>query len=163
MSDLSEMLTNLAACLCAELTPDGADGPDLCFCGLMPGQQPALDLGDCPDACGMAWVRLMDAYPAVGLGVEWDPTNNGGCGPMIGATVEVGVIRCFEQPAHGGPPEPEELLAGTQQQIEDMLAMRRAIMCCNLDDEDYALGRYAPYGPQGFIVGGWWTLDLLAG
>jgi len=157
---INDLLCDLSACLCAALTPEGAAGPDLCFCGVVPGQQVALDHGECERGCGMAWTRLVTAYPASGLAVPFDPTISGGCGLLLGVTIEIGVIRCINLP-DDGIPEAAELERATRQQMEDMLAMRRAVLCCGLETGDYALSNYQPYGPEGIIVGGWWTLDAV--
>jgi hypothetical protein len=36
--------------------------------------------------------------------------------------------------------------------------MRDAIMCCDFDN--IVLGQYQPLGPQGGLVGGFWTVDV---
>lgn len=154
-------LTELAVCLCAEYAPGNDAGlPAVCFCGVVSGDQVAIDhFGDCDDACGMAWVRLTSATPSVGVGVE--NTNPGNCGAMLGFDVEVGVSRCaVTVDSDGRPPSEADLLAETQLQYADMMAMRRAIICCQ-ESGNYLLGTYTPFGPVGATVGGTWTVTML--
>lgn len=158
---LDELLCDLAACVCAQLTPDGADGPDLCFCGVAPGAQFAHDYTwECDQACGSAWVRVMTAYPTTGTGIPVDPTT-GGCGTLLGVDIEVGVVRCLEAGPDGEPPSAEAMMNAARRQWSDMLAVRTAIRCCSaLDPKDYILNSYQPIGPAGLLVGGTWTLSL---
>lgn len=151
-----DTLTNIAACLCAEV--EEADGPDLCFCGVIPGDAVVAEYaGDCDSKCGMAWVRLITAYPSVAVGQQ--SLRLGNCGNQVGFEVEMGILRCI--PMDEEPLEPEELAAATDQQITDMSTMRRAITCCDsLSSKDFILGPYAPSGPLGGLVGGTWTIYL---
>lgn len=159
------VLTDLAACLCAELTPEGADAPNLCFCGVIAGDLPydAMGVG-CDgnpyedDNCGQAWVRLVNAYPSTQVGVaDVEPRN---CANAVGFDVEIGVVRCFPIEERGGAVSDIEMLSAVQQQVEDMYAMQRAILCCGAL-EDYVLGQYLPSGPEGGLVGGVWTLSVI--
>jgi hypothetical protein len=40
-----------------------------------------------------------------------------------------------------------------------MMVMRRAVACCP-GSTDWILGAYVPTGPQGGLVGGYWTLEM---
>lgn len=158
--DPYSLLVDLAACLCAELTDDGEF--DLCFCGVMPGQQFAQDyLWGCDNGnCGAAWVRLITAYPADGVGEPAEEPQ--GCRNSLGIDIEIGVIRCIEQPADGEAPTEAMLAAAAVLQMADLMAVRKMLACCStLQDFDYALGTYTPSGPQGAITGGRWTLSVL--
>lgn len=150
-----ELLTDLAACLCAALTPDGEDDPGLCFCGVLPGDTVILDYMECDATCGMAWVRLTSAYPATGVGVLSELPGN--CGTFLGLDIEIGVMRCLEQPDGGEPPDPEQYAAASALQSDDILAMRRAVQCCAAL-EDASMGLYQPVGPDGAVVGGVWQI-----
>lgn len=154
-------LTELAACLCAEYVPGNVnDLPQVCFCGVVSGEQAAIDyFGDCDTACGMAWVRLTSASPMSGIGIE--NVQPGNCGSTLGFSVEVGVSRCANFPdSDGTPPSEADYRAEVELQYADMLAMRRAIVCCQ-DTKNYILGTYTPYGPTGASVGGLWNLTML--
>lgn len=154
-----EALAELATCLCSELTKDGS--PGLCFCGLVPGDAAGDQYaGDC-EQNGMAWVRLVTAYPATGVAVPSETPGN--CNDGLGFEIEVGAMRCISAGEDdGSPPSAEELLAATDLQIRDMMAMRRAILCCDaLNPKDLLLNSYGPIGPAGILVGGVWTLSVM--
>lgn len=155
-----DLLVDLAACLCLALTPEGEDDPGFCFCGVLPGNAiPAYVGFDC-DTCGMAWVRLDNAYPATSLGQPLENPNS--CGAFIGLDIELGVMRCVAQQDADDPPPAAELQDLASQQIRDMLAMRSAVACCDaLDDIDYALGTFTPTGPQGGVVAYTWNLSVI--
>lgn len=160
MTDLADLLSSLAACLCASLTDDGQDGPGLCFCGVEPGAVVIADTSyDCREGCGMAWVRLAKAYPAVSPGT---PDNSDQpCGQFLGADIEMGVLRCLPIPDDGSGPSADELESAALQAVADMLTMRAAVMCCSaLTDVPYRLGQYTPVGPAGAVIGGTWTISV---
>lgn len=155
-SALSALLLEVAACICATIDPDET----FCSCGLAPGTQVAAHLGECDSGCGQAWVRLVRAYPADGVGVT--PTNPSACGTFLGADVEIGVFRCLAVPDNGDPIEAGGLEAAALQQIDDLVTVRAALACCEaLKDVDWALTTYVPHGPRGLIVGGLWNLSLV--
>lgn len=156
---VQDTLEQLAACLCAQIITDGS--PGVCFCGLVPGEAVALDyLGDCPDGlCGMAWTRLITAYPATILGTP--SLEPGNCAIGLGLDIELGIARCASMPATDGtPPSDAQLLADTQQQVADMETMRRAVLCCN-EGIDWILTNYTAQGPQGGLVGGSWVVSTI--
>lgn len=160
MADLSTSLEGLAACLCAELQAMAA--PFVCFCGVIIGED-TYDLsgiGDCEDnACGQAWIRVTQAYMASDLGEQDVDGNN--CSLELNVDLDIGILRCLEVPEKGEANTPEELLAAFRQQNEDMLAIRRAVLCCDaIDTRDVILGLWTPQGPQGGIYGGIWTATL---
>jgi hypothetical protein len=155
---IQDTLEKLASCLCAQIETDGL--PAVCFCGLAPGAEIALDYqGDCPDGvCGMAWVRLATAYPATALGNTSEQPGN--CAVPVGFDVEIGIVRCASLPDEdGSPPSEADLLADTQIQVADMLVMRRAVVCCV--GSDHLLRAYTPIGPDGGVVGGVWAVSLM--
>lgn len=158
MSAVEDRLLALATCLCAEIENHPVT-PKVCFCGVVPGDQVAMDYtGDCTDACGMAWVRLVAAYPSTIIGQA--TTTPGNCGSMLGLDVEIGVVRCVQGlNEDGDPPSPEALLEASLWQWEDMATIRRAILCCT-GSKDFLLSQYAPFGPMGGLVGGTWTVSM---
>jgi hypothetical protein len=158
MSAVEDRLLALATCLCAEIA-DHPVTPPVCFCGVLPGEEVAYDwAGDCETACGMAWVRLVTAYPSTVIGEATGTPGN--CGSMIGMDVEVGIMRCIPgMDDAGNPPSSDDLLAASLWQWEDMTTMRRAILCCT-GSKDFLLGAYVPIGPQGGLVGGAWTVSM---
>jgi hypothetical protein len=156
-----ELMVSLAACLCEQAAEDGS--PEMCFCGVLPGDTVVADyVGEgCSDSvCGMAWVRLITAYPASGVGVVNE--NIGNCGSQLGIEIEIGMLRCFPAPEDDGePPAKEEMLAASAQQTDDMFTMLKAISCCDsLSSKDYVLSAYTPAGPMGLVYGGTFTVML---
>lgn len=152
---IMERLTDLAACLCAQIVTDGS--PEPCWCGIMPGQEALLEaLGNDCDG-GVAWVRLSSVYPSVSVGIA--DTNLGNCSTGTGFEVEMGIARLvgIDEDA----PTPAESLEAAEQQVKDMVTMRRALVCCDsISGKDYILGQYVPLGPLGAVVGGTWTIFL---
>lgn len=150
-------LNDLATCLCAQIIADGL--PEVCWCGQVPGEIVSFDYaGDCNDACGMAWVRLIQVYPSTVVG---EPSAQpGNCSTLLGFDVEIGIVRCAPVIQEGGEfPSVTEQADAVALQIADMMAMRRAIVCCS-GHKDFLLGPYTPVGPDGGVVGGAWTVAM---
>lgn len=154
---ITEVLAELAGCLCNQILLDGAD--PVCFCGVVAGANMAIDYtGQCDDACGMAWVRMVTAVPANGFGVP--NTETGNCGAALGIDIEMGIARCFPVTSDGEPPDVASQLAVAAQVNADMMVMRRAIACCS-GSKDWVIDNYVPFGPQGMSVGGTWGLSMM--
>lgn len=159
---IKNLLTELAACLCAQIQNDGLVTP--CWCGVYPGSQVVADFmpecfGTEGVSDGMAWARLVTAYPAFAPGrpVE-DPAESSVAG--IGYDIEVGIARSISLDEDGTTVE--VAAASVADQLDDMLAARRAIQCCvALERGDFILGQYTPFGPQGGMVGGGWTVMVM--
>lgn len=150
-----DRLTLLAACLCAQIQDPENGVPDVCFCGIVPGDAAVGQYaGDCSVKCGMAWVRMVNLYPSQGVGQATMVPGN--CGRAIGIDVELGIMRCISVgDERGNLPSPAELLAATQLQIADALIMHKAVYCCDaLPKQDVIVGEYTPLGPEGGLVGG---------
>jgi hypothetical protein len=149
---LFDRLTDLAACLCAQIEESGE--PAVCFCGVVPGDGAVGDhAGDCEVACGMAWVRLVTTYPATGVGLPDETAGN--CSASLGFDVEVGILRCIQIPSDGSAPPPAEMTESVRLQTADMMTMWRAIMCCDsLHTKDLRMNAYQPMGPMGGLFGG---------
>jgi hypothetical protein len=152
VSRIHDALTLLAACLCTEATDNG-EGPDLCFCGILPGDAVVHDYGfgdECDGTDGMAWVRLMMSYPSSAVGSADTTPNN--CIKPTGIDVEVGILR--------GYPIEEQVTAATaaaavEGQFADHDRIMRAVLCCEaFSRKDIVLGQYTPVGPMGGVFGG---------
>ena len=146
----------MLACLCTNLA-ESPGGPP-CFCGLVPGQQVALDFCDCSSSttdCGMAWVRAGQRFPD-------HPVPE----PADRADLLRGPDRC---PGRDGRhplcaragrerndhPGEEAQYEAVRVQMGDMAAMRRALDCClALNRRDWVLGPYVAVGPSGGCAGG---------
>lgn len=158
MERITSILTDLTTCLCSQLLDD--ELPPVCFCGIVPGAEVALDYaGECENECGMAWVRLIGSAPSVTVGVP--SALPGNCSTGINIDVELGVVRCIGVGGPDGQPiEPSELAAAAVLQQADMMAMWRAVACCR-DSKDWVIGAYTPFGPDGGLVGGTLSLSIL--
>lgn len=157
--DVFNVLAELATCLCRQIKADGL--PDLCFCGVVPGDAASDQYtGDCSND-GMAWVRLITAYPANAVGEPLETPNN--CGFGMGLDIELGIMRCVPVGSDDGdPPTAEELLAATDAQVANMMAMQKAVICCPaINMRDTRLNSYVPIGPEGGLNGGTWTISTL--
>lgn len=149
------LMGELAQCLCATIASEGL--PPVCFCGIVPGEVPSLDyVNSCDEACGMAWVRMAGAGMVSSINNESVQKNN--CDGTLGWDMEVGMIRCSPVgDEQGNAPEQDEWLASADLQLADMVAMKKAIMCCP-SFKYFVLTTYTPIGPQGGAVGGFWIV-----
>lgn len=145
----------ISACLCAEILDPANGVPDVCFCGVVPGEAPsAMYAGNCKDKCGMAWTRLVSMYPANGVGVPLGTVAR--CDTGIGIEVEVGILRCMSVgDERGNPPSAQEQHDAAELQAADAMVMWKALLCCQaIPHGDVILSRYTPIGPEGGLVGG---------
>lgn len=152
-------MTALISCLCSQLQLDGL--PPVCICSPMPGEAIATDYVS--EDAGMAWVRLVQAWPSTSFPAV-DPGP--GCGAPLAFGLELGVAYCAPGPDEdGGPPDLVAQFEATRLQVAAMNTMRRAIACCfpNRRAADVVLATYAPMGPEGGVVGGAWTLTVAQG
>lgn len=159
-SYIKALMTEIAACLCAQIETD--ERPKPCFCGVVPGAAVVANfMPDCFNnedlpTDGMAWVRLAAAYPAFqpGIVVE-NPAEASVAG--LGFDIEVGILRSIPLPTEGLD-EAQSADAVTSQ-MDDMITIRKAIMCCvALERADFLLNSYTPVGPIGGVVGGAFTV-----
>jgi hypothetical protein len=159
-SYVKALLTEMAACLCNQIEAEGLTKP--CWCGVVPGAAVVADfMPDCfgdegSPLDGMAWVRLVSAYPAFqpGIVVE-NPADAMFAG--LGFDIEMGILRSIPLSEDGI----DEATAATSvtDQMDDMLCIRKAVMCCaELDRADFLLNQYTPVGPLGGVVGGAFTV-----
>jgi len=156
-----ERLTALATCLCAEIQDPANGVPDVCFCGIVPGEAALGEYaGDCDTKCGMAWIRLVSVYPSNAVGVTVSTAGN--CAHGLGMNVEMGMMRCISVgDDQGNGPTPAELLDASELQIADALLMHRALYCCDaIPGRDVILGPYQSLGPQGGLIGGSYGISM---
>lgn len=160
MSTAFDRLAALAECLCAELAKAGS--PDVCFCGILPGEVASSDyMGGCGTKNGMAWVRVKNLYPATSVGTP--DITVGNCNKELGIDVEMGIMRVYSVgDSRGNPPTPAQSLEAAALQIMDAETMLRAISCCDaISGRDFVLSQYDPAGPEGGVVGGMWTISMI--
>lgn len=152
-------LASLASCLCTQISLAGL--PKTCFCGVLPGEAAVTDYVS--DEEGMAWVRLVQAYPSKAFPNQ---ATDLGCGYDLAYELEVGVAYCAPTFAdsRGNPPSVATMLDSTRLQLAGMAAAYRAISCCPvLDSRDVMVGTYTPMGPEGAVVGGVWQAWVAEG
>lgn len=157
VNPVTTLLTTLAACLCEQIRAD--ELPEPCFCGVLPGERVAVDyINLCEEQDGMAWTRLALSYPASAVGVVNQNLRN--CSGGLGVEIEIGIMRAAPTMTEDGePPSAGDQLASVELQMDDMLAMRKAVACCSaLDPYDYILSQYRPSGPLGYALGGTFTV-----
>ncbi len=159
---LAARVQALAACLCAEIQDPENGVPDVCFCGVIPGDAAVAQYaGNCKDKCGMAWVRLASAYPANAPGIILTEAST--CTTGMGADIEIGMLRCMTVgDERGNMPSPQEQTDAFELQMADLMVMWKAILCCNaFPGKDILLSQYQPAGPEGGLVGGTFTISIL--
>lgn len=153
-------MTRLAECLCTEIIDAGL--PETCFCGILPGADVATDY--VTEDAGMAWVRLGSAYPYSAFPLA--DNSGGSCRLPLAFQIEVGAAWCAPvfADAQGSPPALEDQYTAAEIEVAAMAAMHRAITCCfPTERAQVALAQYQPFGPQGAVVGGTWSLFVSGG
>ena len=159
---LSPIMDALRSCVCSALE-DTMGGSVACSCSLMPGQEAPADWCQCNgrDTCGMAWVRLARMYPSTQRFPAQDGSTSGSCVTVLAAVLEVGAFRCQPAPkGTGQPPTPAEVTQATLTQMDDAMAMARAISCCEpITSRTHLLGTYEPR-TSGGCGGGVWTVTV---
>lgn len=148
----------LAECLCTAIR--GRNLPEPCFCGVIPGNQVALDYcTDCDStACGMAWVRVAGIAPRLSAVGMTAPSTN--CNVALEASFEVGIVRCAPMfGPDGAPPSLAAQLDAARLQMADMAAALAAASCC-FKGRDVRLDGWAPIGPLGACLGGAWMVTV---
>lgn len=154
--DVWPLLTDLLGALTWEV--GAANLPPLGLTVVVPGAEAAFDFG-C-DALG--WVRAASVYPTATFpNPEASPL--GSCVSSLAVSVEVGIMRCAPNPdtlPNGEVvlPTATDLSEAARLQLADMAAIRRAILRCPAADR--VLSLYQPLGPQGGVVGGFWSATL---
>lgn len=140
-------LAKLRDCLCNELDKSGLSAD--CDCVLIHG----LGTNVAPPAPGkgFAWVGVTGAFASKDF--PNPDVSRSVCATPLAASFVMGVVRCFQVNPRGE--SGEDMLRWLDKQMADMQAMRRAILCCGV--EDVSLGTYTPIGPEGGAFGGSWT------
>lgn len=160
-----QTLALLSECLCQELAATG--GPGLCYCGLWLGSAaPPLGVADCKDKdCGVAWVRLVSAFPS---GIFPTPDQEGvtRCASPMVYQVEIGVARCAPRPEGRAMfPDAQAMFEANRLYMSDMRAAARALRCCLPEANKkaggseilVALGAWDPLEYAAGKSGGTWT------
>lgn len=91
------------------------------------------------------------------------PAEVAQCNDPTAYVITVAMFRCAPQPKGRDVRINDPALhhASALEVIDDMHAMRRAISSVIKDqDRVHALGTFEPYGPEGGIIGGSWTITI---
>lgn len=150
----------LLASLVVELRKDDTL-KGLCSITVFGGDSIPMDYG--LESCGgMVWARLTSANPTLAFPAA--DTTVDSCTASLAYGVELGVIRPapFVDEAAGRitlPTEEDQREAAILQN-NDMLAMHRAYKAARDDIDLMVIGQYQPYGPQGDVMGGFWSATV---
>lgn len=152
------LLTDLQACLCSELTPEGEDRAPLCLCVPVPGAFPGHAYAG--QGNDVAWVRLADYFPSNTPGVQAPLPFSSANGRTL--LIEMGVVRCHAVPER--LEYDEDLLTEIwTAQMRDLGAMERALACCtgrSWDANQFVIGNYRAIGLEGDMAGGMLSIAM---
>lgn len=143
-------LMRLMDCVKTELA--AANGPELCWAGLMVGGiRPIAPTSG--DACGTAWVGMLEAYPSASFPLV-DVEGGNACNSPWAMRLEIGVARAYPRTVDRNAfPDPQEMFNATRLYLSDMRAIRRALTCCWKDPKN------AEHRDWKQAPGSWTTLD----
>lgn len=152
---LNAYLTALAQCAAEQVN----DITPTCFSGITVGDSyiSTSGIGDCEEACGEMWVRVIQMYPSTTVGVADQRLAN--CSTGIGLDIEIGALRCIQINEDGETWTAEQLADASTAAMNDAIAIYRAMVCCD-HFPDVIVGSWTPLGPEGGLVGGLWTLSV---
>jgi hypothetical protein len=128
---------------------------EYCSITVQPGTAVAFDFGPESDGCGgIAWVRLVASSPAVG---------SNGCIMWMTHTIEIGMagpVPGLDYSSVGGYtlPTDEELFDASSRQSDEMMMMIAALNSVDIDG--LTIGDYSPSGPEGGVLGGYFTVTV---
>lgn len=164
------LIMKLQDCVSRELA--AANGPALCFEGIVPSQPP-FGVADCRDekSCGIQWIAPMTAYPSTTFPLPQDETSFASCGTSLVMQLEIGVARCHPRPKERmAQADPQHYFEATRLYLSDMQAVRRAILCClptelkkmtpERGGTQMSLESWNPIEPGNGFSGGTWTVYL---
>jgi hypothetical protein len=145
------ILVELEACLCQRL-----DQNQVCYCGILVGDEIPVDLGD---ECGITgYVRVISAFPSQNFP---QPDSIVPDNTVRAFQINVGIVRVAPQmEGDGNPPAAEDIRLHALQKLADQQLTWEAIMCCITDkfeDAQIANLAYTPLPNNGGIDGGEWS------
>lgn len=150
---LLPMVFLLLACAQKQLEDCGFN---LCWIGPQVGEQP--DLSYVFEDGSMAWVRLTTIQT-----IESQAGAQLQCATRISADLELGFATCYVIDNDGKGPNTEEAVNIFTESTKAMLALRRAILCCDWAGKwrkTLNITDWEPIGPSGGIVGGTWGISV---
>lgn len=135
--------------------------PPVCRSFKNPGENAPYDSCETsPDGGdGQLWIAHLGSQPGWPQ-QDIEPTT---CATAWAEQIEVGIVRCAQSKIRddGTPPAPDLVTADAEQQEDDRLAIRNAILCCSIvEGRDLIVVGWEPIEPQGGCVGGTWTMFI---
>jgi hypothetical protein len=126
---------------------------------VQPGTEPVMDYVGNGKDCAEIIVNMMGATIMPVSTAE--TASFSGCQPELVFQVAVGVFRCAPTPKGNPPkmPTAADQLNATRLHLADMRASKRGI-CMALEGVQYEVNDFQPYGPEGGVVGGVWTVTV---
>lgn len=160
MTDIGKALASVLDEALTRLKVDGSDA-DLCSKTLMSGSDLILDYG--LESCGgMLYVRLIGANTTASF-PESDVTVNN-CAYTLAYQCEVGLLRPAVMPEQAMKrlilPTNEQHFDQSMRQYGDMEKMLGALQAVGSGYEEFIIGSYAPFGPEGGVIGGIWSFTV---
>lgn len=147
------ILAALLESLTAQIRDAGKE-EDYCSITVQPGNAVTFDFGPESGCGGIAWTRLVAASPA---------TGSNGCIMWMTYTIEVGMVGPvpgLDYSEIGGYelPSDAELFDAAQRQSDEMMMLINALN--SADVEGISIGDYSPSGPEGGVLGGYFTVTV---
>lgn len=147
------VLAELLEALTAQIRAAGKED-DYCSITVQPGTAVSFDFGPESGCGGIAWTRLVASTPTVG---------GNKCIQWMTHTIEVGMVGPvpgLDYSEIGGytVPEDTELFDAAQRQSDEMVMMIDALNSVDIDD--LTIGAYSPQGPEGGVLGGFFTVTV---
>lgn len=147
------VLAELLEALTAQVRAAGKE-EDYCSLTVQPGSAVSFDFGPESGCGGIAWTRLVAASPAL---------NGNRCIAWMTYTIEVGMVGPvpgLDYSEIGGyeVPSDEELFDASSRQSDEMQMMIRALNTVDIDS--LTIGDYTPSGPEGGVLGGFFTVTV---
>lgn len=147
-----EILAGLLEGLTAQIRAVGKED-DYCSITVQPGTAVSFDFGPESGCGGIAWTRLVASSPAIG---------SNGCAMWLVHTIEVGMVG----PVPGldytlgeySVPDDIELFDSAKRQSDEMMMIFKSLQ--GSDVKGLTIGDYAPSGPEGGVLGGYFTVTV---
>jgi hypothetical protein len=147
-----QILAALLEALTAQITAAGKED-EYCSITVQPGTAVSFDFGPESGCGGIAWTRLVASSPAVG---------SNGCVMWMVHTIEVGMVA----PVPGldyvlgefTVPSDAELFDAASRQSDEFVMLFDALKGAGVPG--LTVGDYAPSGPEGGVLGGYFTVTV---
>lgn len=147
-----EVLAGLLEAVTAQIRAAGKED-EYCSITVQPGTAVSFDFGPESGCGGIAWTRLVASSPAVGRNecVMWmvHTIEVGMVGPVPGLEYTLGEYSV---------PTDAELFDAAKRQSDEFVMLFDALKGAGIPG--LAIGDYAPSGPEGGVLGGYFTVTV---